>query len=242
MLMALHSKATLTARASTAVAPMAASSPAAQCSLTKEELQKYPDSLLTSISSACSSEGPEDDSSSSMVKIDLSEVPGWPLKLVLNCEKPAPLRSGDAPIQLHDYGGMTGKLMQGAKVTVGAARLSGEGVLAAVAAGGPISRFKRQCWKQPAAWACLQARSQSLFVLGTPMLLICGVTWHPSPATSDRAAQQQHGQDPSCPAAAPARISSAATRRAAPRRHAPAGYTCSCVPSLYTRWNTVPFR
>jgi hypothetical protein len=77
------------ASAGAAVAPLAAvGSAAAHCSLTKEELQKYPDSLLSSIASACSSDDNE-GSSSSIVKVDVNEVAGWPCELVKPTEAAA---------------------------------------------------------------------------------------------------------------------------------------------------------
>jgi hypothetical protein len=83
--------ATASASAGTAVAPLAAASTAAaHCSLTREELQKYPDSLLSSIASACSSDdNGSSRSSSSFVKVDLNEVAGWPCELVKPTEAAA---------------------------------------------------------------------------------------------------------------------------------------------------------
>jgi hypothetical protein len=70
----------------------------ASCTLTAAELQKYPDSLLSSIAASCAT---SDDvvagtwqqqqqllqvagssSSSSIVSINLEEVPGWPSSLL----------------------------------------------------------------------------------------------------------------------------------------------------------------
>jgi hypothetical protein len=56
------------------------------CTLTAAELQKYPDSLLSSIVASCSTTDDEvaegSSSSSSSVSIKLEEVPGWPSHLL----------------------------------------------------------------------------------------------------------------------------------------------------------------
>lgn len=74
---------------------------AATCSLTQQELARYPGSLLSSIASDCS-----DDSSSSSsngVNIDLNEVPGWPSELVKQTEAAAVItamyRTGHFPLE-----------------------------------------------------------------------------------------------------------------------------------------------
>lgn len=65
-----------------------------------QELQKYPDSLLSSIASSCSSS--TSYSSSSAININLAEVPNWPCELVKPTEAaaviPAMYRTGQLPL------------------------------------------------------------------------------------------------------------------------------------------------
>ncbi|WIA39745.1 hypothetical protein OEZ86_005804 [Tetradesmus obliquus] len=91
----------LTLQAQSVAVPAAAGRPATSsisCSLTKQELAKHPDSLLSSIASDCSA-----SSSSDGINIDLKDVPGWPSELVKPTEAAAVIttiyRMGHFPLE-----------------------------------------------------------------------------------------------------------------------------------------------